>query len=145
MDKQERGVWLNGKLSASGIPEYGRAALIARTLDCSNAVCQGWLQGSLPKDMKLALAFGREFSINLNEWVTGQIVQDEEKERFQEAIKIARRFERDMGELTDDQFIMVVQLIHESDYENTAQLEKTLSVVANIATAKSNGSGTGAA
>lgn len=137
MDKSGRAIWLNKKLGDAKIPEYGRAATIAKRIECSNAVCQGWLQGSLPKDLKLAMTFSREFNINLHEWVTGEPMPEAERGRWQTSVKIARRFEREMGELSDDQFIMVTDLIFESNASDTKQIEDTLKVVAHIVSNKS--------
>ena len=141
MEKKDRADWLNRQLSSKGIPEYGRAATIAKRIDCSNAVCQGWLQGSLPKDLKLALSFSREFDINLNEWVTGQRMSEADLQNMQDAVLAARRFEKEMGELTDDQFIMVSQLIYKNEQVDKGSIEQTLNVVASIVKGKNGTNG----
>lgn len=135
MDKENRAIWLNKKLDQASIAEYGRAASIARRIECSNAVCQGWLGGSLPKDIVLALKFCKEFSLSLQEWATGEVSEPENKSRWLEAIKSAREFENEMGELTSDQFVMVVELILKHDSEpngNGSSVRDTLSAVVKI-------------
>ena len=141
MEKKERADWLNRQLANKGIPEYGRAATLAKRIDCSNAVCQGWLQGSLPKDLKLALSFSREFDVNLNEWVTGVPLSAKDQEDMQNAVLVARRFEKEMGELTDDQFIMVSKLIYENEQADKGSIEQTLKVVASIVQNKNGTNG----
>ena len=127
VSKEDRGVWLNAHLDSQDVPQYGRAAHITKRVGCSNAVAAGWLRGSLPQDMALAIKFADDFHVPLRNWVyacndgvvspgSGGIPAN----RVDYVIKMARKFERDEGELSDEQFVYIVKkLAAERDTERT--------------------------
>ena len=115
MDKSERAKWIEKKLNAAGMPAYGRASAISRALGCSNAVAQGWLNGSLAKDMELGLRFADQYNFTLREWVTGEMADRGLDMRWLSSIRLAREFEEEFGTLTAEQFILVVELVAGDD------------------------------
>jgi hypothetical protein len=134
MEKKERAAWINAKLDEAKVPEYGRAATIAKRIDCSNAVCQGWLQGSLPKDLGLAIRFSKEFGIDLEEWATGAsgggTTSESRVPRSDavEAARLAREIEQGR-ELSEDQFLQVVDLYLDHGLETHKLVNKVLAIV----------------
>jgi hypothetical protein len=111
MQKGDRAKWLEKKLDSYGMPSYGRASAISRDLGCSNAVAQGWLNGSLAKDMELGLRFADKYKFTLRQWVTGEDPASDLRPKAMYAIRMAREFEEEFGALSIDQFMLVVELI----------------------------------
>ena len=111
MEKVERSEWIDKKLTEYGMPAYGRASGISRALGCSNAVAQGWLNGSLAKDMEQGLAFADHYGFTLREWITGTPSNKGLDQRWASAIKLAREFEAEFEALTTEQFMLVVELV----------------------------------
>lgn len=120
--KQQRADWLNATLDARGLSDYGRAAHICKRLGCSNAVAAGWLRGSLPSDLKLAMDFCREFSISLHNWVyvddstnfdssNGGIPAD----RLLYTVQMVRKYERDHARISDEQYAWLMQRLASTD------------------------------
>jgi len=68
--KKKRAKWLDEKLQEQGFPKYGRATQISQTLKAGMSPVQGWMRGSLPRDMELAYRFCKEYSIDFYEWVS---------------------------------------------------------------------------
>lgn len=117
MSKEERAEWFKGKLLAQGIASYGLASHIAKAIGCSNAVAQGWIRGSLPSDLTLAVKAKWVFQFSVEEWVTGIPVTGNNPD-YNTAILNAKEFERSYLEqssqqLSDNQFLMVVNLLLE--------------------------------
>lgn len=114
--KEDRGDWLEKTLDARGVPRYGRAAHICKKIGCSNAVTAGWLRGSLPQDLKLAMNFCREFEINLYNWVYldggGEFNAENggiPAERLLFTVKMVREYERDHADISDEQYAWLMQ------------------------------------
>lgn len=131
MNKEDRSKWLEKKLNAAGMPAYGRASAISRALGCSNAVAQGWLNGSLSKDMELGLRFADQYNFTLREWVYGEDADRGLDMRWLSSIRLAREFEEEFGRLTAEQFILVVELVA-SDDKGGAFFAENLSAIAKI-------------
>ena len=109
MLKTERAEWLQETLNNKNVPEYGRASKISRDLQCAKAAAHGWLSGTLPRDMSLGFRFSDRYDFDVREWVTGT-KQQPQTAQWEKAIKTARSFERTVGEMSDDQFMMIVNL-----------------------------------
>lgn len=127
VSKKERGEWLEKTLDARGTPRYGRAAYICKKLGCSNAVTAGWLRGSLPQDLKLAMNFCTEFQINLRNWVylDGDSDFNAENggipaERLLFTIKMVREYERDHPDISDEQYAWLMQRLANTESPNQA-------------------------
>lgn len=131
MDPGTRSVWLAKRLDEHGVPEYGRAASISKKVGCSNAVAQGWLGGSLAKDMVQGLKFCDAYGFTVREWVTGEAAQSEDKLSFINSVRLAKQFEEDTGYLNVDQFVMVTELII-ADSEKGEVLANNLTAIAKI-------------
>lgn len=130
MNKEDRSNWIEKKLNAAGMPAYGRASAISRALGCSNAVAQGWLNGSLAKDMELGLRFADQYNFSLREWVSGNTDNSIDM-RWLSSIRLAREFEEEFGALTAQQFILVVELVAGDDKGGTFFADN-LSAIAKI-------------
>lgn len=109
--RDERKVWLNRKLSQKGVAEYGRASAISRKLDVSNAVVQGWLGGSLSRDLEVAIRFSEAYGFSVEEWVTLIPVENKNNESWKDYVLAAKEFEAEHGNLTTKQFMFIVELI----------------------------------
>ena len=131
MNKGDRSKWIEKKLNTAGMPAYGRASAISRALGCSNAVAQGWLNGSLAKDMELGLRFADQYNFTLREWVTGEEADRGLDMRWLSSIRLAREFEEEFGALTAEQFILVVELVAGDD-KGGVFFAENLSAIAKI-------------
>ena len=111
LTKEQRAEWLGRKLDSLNISEYGRAAGLAKIVGCSNAVCQGWLGGSLPKDFALGLKLCNELGLSAWEWVSGETSKEQIIKRSDavEAARWAREIEQNM-KLSEDQFMGFVEV-----------------------------------
>jgi len=123
--KKDRGDWLEKILDARGVPRYGRAAYICKKIGCSNAVTAGWLRGSLPQDLKLAMNFCSEFQINLKAWVyldDGADLTMENGgipgERLMFTVKMVREYEREHPGMSDEQFAWLMQRLANTNTPN---------------------------
>ena len=123
--KRNRGEWLEKILDARGVPRYGRAAYICKKIGCSNAVTAGWLRGSLPQDLKLAMNFCSEFQINLKGWVyldDGADLTMENGgisgERLMFTVKMVREYEREHPGMSDEQFAWLMQRLANTNSPN---------------------------
>tara|TARA_Y100001972_G_scaffold50309_1_gene61814 strand:+ start:1072 stop:1500 length:429 start_codon:yes stop_codon:yes gene_type:complete len=132
--KRNRGEWLEKILDARGVPRYGRAAYICKKIGCSNAVTAGWLRGSLPQDLKLAMNFCSEFQINLKGWVyldDGADLTMENGgipgERLMFTVKMVREYEREHPGMSDEQFAWLMQRL-----ANTNSPNETLNDIAQV-------------
>ena len=112
MDKNERAEWLKKKLDALNMPAWGRAAEIAKATGASHPAANGWVHGKLPRDLNLAVKFCSHYRINMQEWVTGRAsANDIEPSSYEKAFMLARDFEKQTGDLTNQQFLAVVDLL----------------------------------
>lgn len=112
MNQKERAEWLKKKLDALHLPSWGRAAAIAKATGASHPAANGWLSGKLPRDLELAVAFCEAYSINMKEWVTGRAPVDSlQQGPLHKAFMLAREFEKNTGDLTNQQFLAVVDLL----------------------------------
>jgi hypothetical protein len=68
--KKCRSVWLDKVLTAKGYNNYGRATEISKRLHCGMSSVQGWMRGSLPRDMELAYRFCETYGVDMVEWVS---------------------------------------------------------------------------
>jgi hypothetical protein len=68
--KKQRAKWLDQMLTKKGHDKYGRATRISKHLKCGMSTVQGWMRGSLPRDMELAYRFCQEYGIDMVEWVS---------------------------------------------------------------------------
>ena len=71
-DKESRAAFLNEELDKKGIAGWGRASHIKNKIGCSNASAAAWLEGSLPKNLDMAIKFCDVFDIDLYQWVNGE-------------------------------------------------------------------------
>ena len=71
-DKEARAAFLNEELDKKGIAGWGRASHIKNKVGCSNASAAAWLEGSLPKNLDMAIKFCDVFDIDLYQWVNGE-------------------------------------------------------------------------
>ncbi len=71
-DKESRAAFLNQELDKKGIAGWGRASHIKNKIGCSNASAAAWLEGSLPKNLDMAIKFCDVFDIDLYQWVNGE-------------------------------------------------------------------------
>ena len=71
-DKETRADFLNKEFDKKGIARWGRASHIKNTIKCSNASAAAWLEGSLPKNLDMAIKFCDIFDIDLYQWVNGE-------------------------------------------------------------------------
>lgn len=71
-DKETRAAFLNEELDKKGIAGWGRASHIKNKVGCSNASAAAWLEGSLPKNLDMAIKFCDVFDIDLYQWVNGE-------------------------------------------------------------------------
>lgn len=71
-DKESRAAFLNEELDKKGIAGWGRASHIKNKVGCSNASAAAWLEGSLPKNLDMAIKFCDVFDIDLYQWVNGE-------------------------------------------------------------------------
>ena len=71
-DKQTRAAFLQEELDKKGIAGWGRASHIKNKIGCSNASAAAWLEGSLPKNLDMAIKFCDVFDIDLYQWVGGE-------------------------------------------------------------------------
>lgn len=71
-DKETRAAFLNEELDKKGIAGWGRASHIKNKIGCSNASAAAWLEGSLPKNLDMAIKFCDVFDIDLYQWVNGE-------------------------------------------------------------------------
>lgn len=113
MTNEERAKWLNAKLDALNVPDYGRASAIAKKANVSHPAAVGWLGGKLSKDIPSAIAFCEAFNLDIKEWATGTPSRAKDFDDFWEAIETARQFEEKTGELTREQFKAVTEIILE--------------------------------
>lgn len=112
MNQKERAEWLKKKLDGLHLPVWGRAAAIAKATGASHPAANGWLSGKLPRDLELAVSFCEAYSINMKEWVTGRDPADSARDGpLQKAFMLARDFEKKTGDLTNQQFLAVVDLL----------------------------------
>jgi len=93
-DKEARAAFLNEELDKRGIAGWGRASHIKNKVGCSNASAAAWLEGSLPKNLDMAIKFCDVFDIDLYQWVNGEsrglnITQ----QRLTELLVLAKVFE----------------------------------------------------
>ena len=93
-DKEARAAFLNEELDKKGIAGWGRASHIKNKVGCSNASAAAWLEGSLPKNLDMAIKFCDVFDIDLYQWVNGEsrglnITQ----QRLTELLVLAKVFE----------------------------------------------------
>ena len=142
MTQEERAKWLNEKLDSLGVPEYGRAAAIAKNCDVSHPAAVGWLKGKISRDIPSAISFCNYYKIDLQEWATG--IPGETKmgsADLLDAVVQARAFERATGELTDEQFKAVVQIIVNDEHEeqSAANTLTKLATVFNLPNRNKNG------
>jgi hypothetical protein len=68
--KKRRAKWLDQKLTDHGYQRYGRATEISKTLSCGMSSIQGWMRGSLPRDLELAHKFCKQYKLDLVEWIS---------------------------------------------------------------------------
>lgn len=68
--KKKRADWLDQVMTEKGHVNYGRATSISNKLKCSMSSVQGWMRGSLPRDMELAYRFCQEYGVDMVEWVS---------------------------------------------------------------------------
>ena len=71
-DKESRAAFLNEELDKKGIAGWGRASHIKNKVGCSNASAAAWLEGSLPKNLDMAIKFCDVFDIDLYQWANGE-------------------------------------------------------------------------
>ena len=71
-DKETRADFLNKEFDKKGIARWGRASYIKNRIKCSNASAAAWLEGSLPKNLDMAIKFCDIFDIDLYQWVNGE-------------------------------------------------------------------------
>ena len=124
VSRDSRAVWLNLVLSRHGVADYGRASAIAKKLTVSNAVVQGWLGGSLSKDLEVALRFATEYGFTIEEWVTLEAKPPVSDDSWKEHVLKAKQFEDDHGALSAKQFMFILELIaNDSEiYKNNKKL-----------------------
>lgn len=132
MTKDERREWFTKKLDSLNVPSHGRATVIRKSASVSHAVAAGWLKGSLPKEMHSAFLFCDHYSIDPWDWVYGEPrTGGKTNPEIEQAYMMARKFEKEMGELTDDQFKAVSQLLL-TDSVDAAFVANNLSSMASI-------------
>lgn len=142
MTQEERAKWLNKKLDDLGVPEYGRAAAIAKNCDVSHPAAVGWLKGKISRDIPSAISFCNYYKIDLQEWATGEPAPVKmDAQDVLDAVVQARQFERATGELTDEQFKAVVELIvnDNGESQSAANTLTKLATIHNLSDRKNNG------
>ena len=142
MTQEERAKWLNAKLDSLGVPEYGRAASIAKNCDVSHPAAVGWLKGKISRDIPSAISFCNFYKIDLQEWATGKAAPAKmDAQNVLDAVVQARQFERASGELTDEQFKAVVELIVNDNggSQSAANTLTKLAVVYKLSDRQKNG------
>ena len=142
MTNEERARWLNAKLDALGVPDYGRASAIAKKCKVSHPAAVGWLAGKLSKDIPSAIAFCEAYNLDIKEWATGEASKVKDFNEFWEAIETARQFEEKTGELTPEQFKAVTEIILEdsSGHRAAAMALTKMAEVFRLPTTDKNGS-----
>ena len=128
MTKTERAEWLDKTLHDRGVPLYGRASTISRDMQCAKAAAHGWLTGALPRDMQLGFRFADQYDFDVREWVTGE-KQNPLSTQWESAIKTARAFEKNVFNMSDEQFMMIVKLAMTKGEDEMSGLVNELGII----------------
>lgn len=107
-------------LDEQDVPQRGRQSEIVRRTGISKKSVRAILDGSLPRDLRVAVVFINAYGLDLAEWVTGELQPDE---LLEHAITMVRAFERGRfgGEpLTDKEFTHLVRMVR----RDPARLER---------------------
>lgn len=104
-------------MTKNGYPEQrGRAAAIRKATGASPNVVNGWLRGSLPKDMIIADTFCEAFETDMRSWVHAShkppIENYRQEREMREAVFKAKTFEEEKGHLTAETFVEVFSVIY---------------------------------
>ena len=115
--KLERAEWIAGVMTRYGYPEVRvRSAAIRKATGASPNVANGWLRGSLPKDMLMADQFCDAFDTDMRSWVHASdkpVTEDYRQEKeIRDAVFKAKTFEEEMGHLTPETFVEVFSVIY---------------------------------
>jgi hypothetical protein len=112
MEKEQRAEWLKKKLDALNLPAWGRAAAIAKATGASHPAANGWVNGTLPRDLSLAVKFCLHYRINMQEWITGTASAiNLEPSSYEQAFMLVRNFEKKGRDLTDQTFLEIVDYL----------------------------------
>jgi len=114
---EKRSEWIAEVMTRNGYPDKrGRASAIRKATGASPNQVNGWLRGSLPKDLKMADAFCEAFDTDMRSWVHAvekPPSADYRQERdMRDAAFKAKQFEEENGHLTPETFVEVFSVIY---------------------------------
>ena len=99
--KKHRKDWLRKALDGFGLENYGRATQMSSELGCSMSTVQGWLRGSLPRDLELAHKVSVTYKIDLIEWITlepsRKLIPQADDDLVLQAVLMTKEFEVKQG------------------------------------------------
>ena len=99
--KKDRKEWLRTALEDYGVESYGRATQMSEALGCGMSTVQGWLRGSLPRDLVLAQRVAETYQFDLVEWITlrpsKSSSRSQNNEQVLQAVKMTKEFEIKQG------------------------------------------------
>lgn len=115
--REQRVVWIADVMTRNGYPEKrGRAAAIRKATGASPNVVNGWLRGSLPKDMRMADDFCEAFDTDMRSWVHAvekpPSADFRQEREIRDAVYKAKTFEEEKGHLTPETFVEVFSVIY---------------------------------
>jgi hypothetical protein len=115
MSKEDRKLFVDSKLTGSGIPHVGRQARISSSTGISKPTVQAIMLGSMPRDTIVCLKFCSQYGIDFEEWVCGVKLAPD---NLAEAIGVVRDFERQTGRsLNNQKFAKLVEMALNSPEE----------------------------
>ena len=140
--KNSRSVWVRGKLDDYGLPHYGRATEISKDLTCSMSTVQGWLRGSLPRDLDLAYRASVKFDFDLVEWITleknQRVEEPAEESVVAAAVLKTKEFEKTLPtHLSPDTFLKVFMVVQKHLQGHSPSIDDSFNFVTLVNSAMS--------
>lgn len=115
--RDQRKTWIENLMVRNGFPSSrGRAAAIRKATGANPGTVNGWLRGSVPKDLILAQKFCDAFNTDTRSWVHASdipVTEDYRQEKeIRDAVFKAKSFEEEKGHLTPETFVEVFTVIY---------------------------------